>query len=669
VATRIVEQKLEWCEAKIVEFLTQNGYTVATVGSKEREIRGRYTRTDRQGMLLRPRIEVALSPLSGQKTRVYLGFHLRWLAGLIVLLMWFSIGFVPHFIVMSFAKRAGSGTFNLHLFMAALIWLPTCAWFVYCCAYRIAFPTYRMERHHDKTEQLLWEYLDPKDSHSHQIESPSLAWRFVFVFAKWAALVFVGMGVLGLITHILFTNMPGLSIKSISNFWLRVEAEVLSDFGKSGASLVFLVGGSLLLSMAGWLTSCWALPHRYHWKVRQGSLYICWWTVVSLPCVLLALYMTIPPLENASEPSALTERLVATQQSGFTGIVLFVQAVTLSSLLCLWPEDRDRANAKVFFAPPSTQYEWLSEQSLGKNIESMFKRNRLWTWTVFLLFNVLCYAGCFYLLLCLIQSTAAMFGAEWALGYVRYWPLLVPAKGEIAAAEAFLLTCIIGAPVSFSVIQTIQAYRKSRRKLALAKQLGLDIKHTHLPPRPLKCLRDRLRTDRILIVDLPDSLVNIKLEKKRLLGKCYILWVSVGARKTLSESEMEALLWHECGHAQRLYHTLCRDVISLLAPWGPRFLDLTEDLYEQEHAADLFAVENIGNVEPLKTALQKVNSQQKCLPKKNRHNKHGLLKLWDGFDFLKVIWNLDWVGYLHPNVEQRLYWLDSCEMRSGASSH
>jgi len=658
VATRIVERKLEWCEAKIVEFLTQNGYTVATVAGEKRGIQGIYTRDNKQGMLLRPRIEVALSPLSGQKTRVYLGFHLRWLAGLIVLLMWFSIGFVPHFIVMSFAKRAGSGTFNIHPFLATLIWLPTCAWFVYCCAYRIAFPTYRMERHHDKTEQLLWEYLDPKDSHSHQIESPSLAWRFVFVFAKWAALVFVGMGILGLITHILFTNVSGLSIKSISNFWLRVEAEVLSDFGKSGASLVFLVGGSLLLSMAGWLTSCWALPHRYHWKVRQGSLYICWWTVVSLPCVLLASYMTIPPLENASEPSALTERLVATQQSAFTGIVLFVQAVTLSSLLCLWPEDRDRANAKVFFAPPSTQYECLSEQSLGKNIESMFKRNRLWTWTVFLLFNVFCYAGCFYLLLCLIQSTAAMFGTEWALGYVRYWPLLVPAKGKIAAAETFLLTCIIGAPVLYSVIQVICAHRRSWKALAFTKRSGSDATRLGLPDQPLEFMRKKLRRDKILVVEVPDLSVNVKLEKKGFLKKYYLLWVSLGARKTLSESELEALLWHECAHIERVKSTIWRDIISFLAPWGPRFLDLTEDLYEDERTADLFSVGKMGSSEPLKSALQKIAKQAGKNDQFDKGRKKGIQGLRDRLNFLKVIWDLGWAGYLHPDINNRLHWLE-----------
>lgn len=669
MATRIVEQKLEWCEAKIIGFLTQNGYTVATTGDKERNIQGRYTRANRQGMLLRPRIEVALSPLPNQKTCVYIGFQLRGLAGLVVLFIWFLIGFGANLVMVGFAKRAGSWIFGLTPFLAALIWLPSCAWFAYCCVYRIAVPTHLMERHHSKTEQLLWEYLDPEDSYSHQIESSSRAWRFVFSFVKWAALLFVGIGGLGLVIHILFTNVLGLSTESISNIWFRVGIETWRDFGKSGASLIFLAGGAMLLSMAGWLTSAWALPHRYHWKVRQGSLYICWWTVVSLPCVLLALYATIPPLENASEPPALTERLMATQQSAFTGIVLFVQALALSSLLCVWPEDRDRENAKVFFAPPSTQYEWLSEQSVGKNIESMFKRHRLWTWAVFLLFNIVCYAGGFYLLFCLIESTAAMFGAKWALANIHCWPLLVQAEGKIAAAEAFLLTCLIGAPMSFSVIQMIQAYRKSRRKLTLAKRLGLDIRHTHLPPRPLECIRDRLRTDRILIVDLPDSLVNIKLEKKGLLRKYYILWVSLGARKALSESEMEALLWHECGHTQRLCYTLCRDVISLLVPWGPRFLDLTEDLYEQERAADLFAVKNIGNVEPLKTALRKVNSQQKCLPKKSRHNKHGLLKLRDGFDFLKVVWNLDWAGYLHPNVEQRLYWLEDCEMRAGMSSH
>lgn len=192
----------------------------------------------------------------------------------------------------------------------------------------------------------------------------------------------------------------------------------------------------------------------------------------------------------------------------------------------------------------------------------------------FFLFTILFHATALYLVIVLVESTAGILGAKWALARSSYWPLLINLKGSPAAVEAFLLTCLIGSPMLFSVIKTVQAYRKSQRTLAFAEKHGLALAQVHLPTQPLEFMRDKAETERIFVVYAPDLRVNVKLEKRGFLRKTYLLIVSLGARQTLSEQEMEALLWHECGHIEFVGHTLWRDISIVLAPWGPRFLDL-----------------------------------------------------------------------------------------------
>jgi len=377
----------------------------------------------------------------------------------------------------------------------------------------------------------------------------------------------------------------------------------------------------------GWMACSWALPHRFHWKVRFYLAYLCWGIVVSAPCMMILCY-GMDPASSSGVPF----------RDAAVGVVLFLQAVTLQAVLRMLPQFRNEEKAKIFYSPPSTRYETLSEKEVAKDIRWLLKKHRLWTWVTFLLFTTLFYAAALYLVIVLVESTAGIVGVRWAFARSWYWPLLVKLEGRLAAIQAFLLTCIIGSPILFSVAQAIRAKRKSLRMFAFVRKVDLDLAQERLPAQPVECMRSKLGTDRILVVEVPDLSVNVKLEKKGFLKKHYLLWLSLGARKALSGREMESLLWHECGHVELIKRNLWRDIAAILAPWGPRFLDLMEDLYEMERAADLFAVRSMGNTGPLKSALRKVRDHQRRFSQKTN--------LRDGFAFLKVVWNLARVSYL-----------------------
>jgi Zn-dependent protease with chaperone function len=147
------------------------------------------------------------------------------------------------------------------------------------------------------------------------------------------------------------------------------------------------------------------------------------------------------------------------------------------------------------------------------------------------------------------------------------------------------------------------------------------------------------------------------LEQAGVLGQKYLLWVSVGAQKGLLTDEMEALLWHECGHVALLKRLWWRELAALLTPWAPRFLDLAEDPYEDERRADSLAVQRMGSPEPLLSVLRKLKEQQRL--RDGTGYRRARPGGWRLLCWADEVWEERWVGYLHPDVEQRLRWLQA----------
>lgn len=616
MATRVIERQLDWCKVRIEEFLLENGYQAKCSKGKEKTISGKYAGADKRRMLLRSRIEVGLAPLSNRVTHVRVRFRLYLLVAFVVSFSWVLVGFAPFLIMLKLTAQDS----DLHPLWTVLGWVATAGWMLYFLVRRFALAVGALDDHMIDTEKRLWQHLDPEDLYSHEIDSASPTWRAVFSFSKWASFCLMIMGV-----------------------------GMLRD-SPSGGAYMLLIGGAVLFVTIGWVTCSLALPHRFHWKVGFYTNYLCWWVIVSAPCMMIPCYGMDPDL-----------LLGFGCQDALIGITFCLQALMLQAGLRMLPDFRDEEKARVFYSPPSARYEALSEQNVVGDIRWLLKKHRLWTWANFILFTVLFYSAALYLVTVLVESTAGILGAKWVFTRSQYWPLLVDLEGRLAAIEAFLLTCIIGSPMLFSVAQAIRALRKSMRTLAFVRETGLDLAQARLPAQPVECMRSKLGTDRILVVEVPDLLVNVKLEKKGFLKKHYLLWLSLGAQKALSGREMESLLWHECGHAELIKCNLWRDIAAILAPWGPRFLDLMENLYEKERAADLFAVHSMGNTGPLKSALRKVRNHQRRFSRKTKSQERGIHNLRDGFAFLKVVWNLDWVGYVHPNIDQRLHWLEEWE--------
>jgi hypothetical protein len=253
---------------------------------------------------------------------------------------------------------------------------------------------------------------------------------------------------------------------------------------------------------------------------------------------------------------------------------------------------------------------------------------------------------------------AGLFGSSRALYSSWYWPLLIPAEGRIAGIQAIVLTCLMGAPLAVSVAQIVRGRLKLWRKWRLSRVLVRDPRELGLPGEPLASLKQELKTDSLDVALLPVSRINMQIERVAVFKRKYLLWTSLGARKNLSIEELEALLWHECGHAALVKRTVWRELVVLFAPWTARFTDLAEDLYERERQADLYGVRKMGTAKPLMSALQKLKEQEKLFNKSKAQTRGNHTHRWISMDALRMIWDLSWAGYLHPDVGQRLRWLE-----------
>jgi len=652
MATHIVERDLKFCSLETKRVLAELGYHLQSHQATDGQVTGTYGKVNKKGLLFRPLVRIDIKRFCKDTTQVDFRPVPQWGAYIALFSVWLFLVLVPMCAIglgFRWSLPGGSHLSFGQAYIASMVW-------VLICTYYFWSRLFAVEKEWADVERSLWEQLNTNGQVSHEIKGSFVAEFGVIRLVRVILLCPAIIGGLILLMRCLLP-LPGRtedtapSSQAIS-LWLQALKLLLEHDGISIGLALLLLGGILSIPF-GWLASSYPLPHRYHWKVKFYGTYACWMLIISMPGLLFVLHVC--KLDYETFPWMWPLQQVIQRTTIF--VILAFQGLLLTVLLRIAPETRNDEEAELYYAPPSTRYEDASGPSTEKHLQRNLKRQRVWTWANFFLYSIFCYSSIAYLVTTLFECVVAIMGGQWALARFWRWPLLIHFGGTAAAVEGLLFTCLIGTPMCSSIILAIKSYRRSMRTSALADEIGQSVFDAHLPLRPLKCIVNKLGMDRLVVIETPDTSVNLSIRKLGVWKKRYILSVSLGARKRLCEAEMEALLWHECAHVELLSHNIFRDIVGLLTPWGPRFLDLAEDLYEEERNADLFVVQKMGNAQPLNSALKKIDEYERNLTKKKKGDRGDSRSLRDNLGYLKVIWSLGWAGYLHPEARQRLRWL------------
>jgi Zn-dependent protease with chaperone function len=633
MSTRIVEQDLTWCRSRVVEVLTECGFSPDSAETETSLIRARYTRVPKGSLLYRPKAKIRLSRVPEHSTSVEVSFSLR--LGLMALLVAIrAVTGLGFFLVVGLILPNRLGLPN------HISWVPfvvSAAWALFFIG-RGAYASEAVEKYCRRVETSIWERVDPDSRVSHEVSNPSPSERKFFSAEMSLSL---GMTLTGGV--LLVTNIP------------------LLDMIRRGAGVLLLVGGISLLLLYGLVTWSHKLPHRYHWKLRFAATYMNWWLVVCFP-VLALMGLTFVRAWSRSlfgEPSfSRAGRLFLTAALGAVVVAYGVLVVAIVRVLM---KGRRRENVAPYFEPPSARWEAFSEEQSTSHVKSVRNLHILWTWAVFLTLTLVWYVAAGYLAVTFVGTAAGSLGAPWALALSRFWPVVLPSHARAEAVQALVLACLAGAPLGMTVALAARGRLRLRKRFKLGLELAGSSEALGLPEPPLAHLKRELKADALRVALVPAPGINMQVERSALFNKEYLLWVSVGAKKKLSQQEMEALLWHECGHAAFIKKTAWREIVSLIAVWAPRFLDLAEDLYDQERRADLYAVRKMGTAQHLSSALLALQGQETLFNERTEKPYHVDPHQWFSGEALKMIWSLGWVGYLHPDLRQRLQWLEACE--------
>ncbi|RKY12751.1 MAG: hypothetical protein DRP65_00075 [Planctomycetota bacterium] len=662
MATRIVEREIVWCRSKLITALAESGYSVEPQGPDDQRIRAKYTKKGMYNMLYRPQVCVEMATFNPRATQISVCFERQWVLEIAFIASVILLGLLQIPLMARVNSKILAEERSIWYWLIGGIWL---IWPGLLAFWGLVIVPQGMNRHCTKVEHLLWERLDSDGSISHEIVLPSRAdmWYWCTIHRLSLGITIAG-GMLLVTSSLLpaYESVMGTKwVLSRAPFIVHFLWFLLRPVGR-WIGLVFLLGGGFNLAVSGWIMSVCALPHRYHWKTRFQGTYGVWCQMVCVPALMVLMYGFGRYL--LSLPSAAAEDVVRVFQMAVVIFILLSQGLSLRFLLKTLPELEGVRRLGDYYAAPSTRYESLSEQNDAEDFQRAVQRHRFWTWTNLLVFTAFCYSGAVYLSITLVESVAGAFGVTWALGCWWHWPLIVPLRGRGAAIEAFLLTCLIGAPLAMTIVQAIREHLAMQRKVRFGRQAGKSLEMSDLPNEPLDCLRSTLKVDVLQVALVPVPRINMEVERAAALKRKYLLWITVGAQKDLSREELEALLWHECGHATLMKKSTWRELFAIFAPWAPRFMDLAEDLYEQERQADLYAARKIGTAQPLMSALQKLKEQEIFIDAKKQRLQGRHMRRGGSADILKMIWNLGWAGYLHPDVDQRLLWLQ--EQQTGS---
>lgn len=641
MATRVVEREYEWCRSQSVQILTENGHQVDSDGVPDGIMQATCVVADKKRMTYPPRMRTELTSISPRLTRVAISFPIR--RGFVVHGIAWIMTVLALFLAVAFMGLAldwqAVTTHRILLFSAAAVWITASLGIGSGVIHSDVTQGDRQQ-----IEQSVWEVLDPDGSVSHQIVEPYPSWLTLCRAVRWSSLCLLVIGALLLLGSCFLPTTESL-IKSdrtvgMSPLALSILTLILPSNG-TPLGLLFLLC-IVPLVMSEWLLCSWRLPHRYHWKVRLWVVYICWYCVLWCPGFFWISYGT---------SAGFIQFLLVI-------MVLFGQAASFVCLLAIVPEYRRRGGRGDPFEAPSARYESLSEEVSDKELRRLLNHHRFWTWTSFILFTALCYLAAAYLTVTLVEGVAGILGASWALGRSGHWPLLVPTQGRGAAVQAVVFTCLMGLPLATSVAWLARWRLRLGSRWALGREIAGEAEDLGLPNGPLYCLRGQLAANVLRVAVLPTLDINMEVERTSLAKREYLLWITSGALKNLSSEEIEVLLWHECGHASLVKRTVWREVAAFVAPWAPRFLDLAEDLYEWEREADCYAARKMKTAQPLVSALQKLKEQEIQYKQNRQRSQEADGNRWFSWDSLRIIWDFGWAGYLHPDVEQRLRWLE-----------
>jgi hypothetical protein len=633
VSTRVVEQELSWCSSKVEEFLAEHHYLLERTGPKGELLTGKYLGPEKHRMLYQPVVEVDFVSISPGATHVGVTFLGRWALIVRRLGFWCLVGFGPILVAAGIHPREARW-----VFLWGVAFLASAAWLLFVII-RVMLAGEAVDRHTKKVERQLWNTLDPDGTVSHQIVELSRTELNFFRALKWGSLCLGGIICFTIVVVVL----------------LAISEPLICIMGITVVGAVFYV---LLLApfSFGWFSSSFSLPHRYHWKARFGVAYTNWWLIVCIPVLTLAgigfLRALSLSLFGPQSVRGFAYPLLVVSMLGFIGVFGIFALFAVRAVQRKSSSDVSR----VYFGAPSMRYEMLSTQLSTSDFQHLLKRHRFWTWAVFLHLTSVWYVAAGYVVVVLIEAVSGIFGAQWAIAQSWYWPVIVPMDSPGLSLQIATLVFLAGLPLFIIVTRSVRGQLNMKRRLNVGQVLAEGCTELGLPKGPLDFLKRKLEADKLQVALVPISEIDVRLERTAIFKKHYLLWVSVGARKQLSEKEIEALLWHECGHAD-LVKRKGRKIAAVLAPWAPGFLDLAEDLYEEERAADHYAVEKLGAPKHLTLALQKLKKQRR--PMREKEPEAGGDRLtFLSWETVKALWSLKWVGYLHPDVDQRLRWLE-----------
>jgi hypothetical protein len=658
VTTRIVEKDIGFCQSRVMAALNEGGYRLNSYDRQDSKIlKGIYGQPKKIGFYYPPKMRVELTAVSAKLTRVSAYFQVRW-------------GFVVHCTVLALLTLL---PFIIRVLLTEITLEINVFWIVLGAGWIITFVIVGSvairseisEHHKMNLKRMIWEHLDPEGGISHEVAEPSPFMVYFFRITKWISLCLAIVGLILLMISTSLANPHSMENHTWQQYHSSDYKVLLRYMLPSCApvfSIIVLFSGIYFLS-SGWVTCSWGLPHRYHWKGRHYATYLCWYAAAVLPGLFLIFAIQSQAmLLPESNLNFISEASIKQLKSLVIVMVLVLQGVVVFALLRLVPGYKMLAGYANLYSKPSTRYEILTEEGAKKDVSDLFKKHKFWTWVNFLSFTILCYLVAIYLALVFTEGVAGIFGTSWPLTHSWYWPLVLPVSGFGASVQAMIFSCLMGLPIFISIVQFVRGRLGLRKKLGLALDFSKDCDKLGLPTVPTASLKKEINANLLRVALIPTLGINIQIERTALFKKEYLLWLTVRAKNDLSNKELEALLWHECGHAELLRRSFWREIVAFLSPWAPRFLDLGEDLYEHERQADIYAAQKMGTAVYLISALGKIEETQRLLRKRTQprdSSSHG----WLSLDSLKMIWNLGWTGYLHPGVDQRLNWLEHWERR------
>jgi Zn-dependent protease with chaperone function len=648
MATRIVERGVQECRSEAQALLEERGYAVRSHEDRDDVVlTGDYVQKDRQGMLWRPFVEVRFGAPPGGKTCVAFSALPRWglMAG--VAAFWVSLGCVPLVVFCIVTWHAGRDFAAAHIWWFRAGAAFSFVWLVTLTCGKGQRGASAFDDHLKALELALWDRLDPDGSASYEISSQSQAeltfWRGIRKISFYSV-------ILGALLWLSSYFVPASSSFAESlleqkdrwvQFVMLLWVHLLGIIEK-GIGLLMLILGGVIWVYCNWLIRSWYLPHRYHWKARLYVACADWWTVTSLPILILAPNL----VPSSSEGAFALVRPIAVAS------VLFLQGLMLASMLGLLRTADERRHAAGSYDAPSTRYEETGTSTVS--VDGLRAKHRAWTWATSILLGVLFYGAAGVVVSAAIQSTGLMWGAPWA-GEGRCIPFVLPLGRRGIAIQGLVFTALMATPLAITIVQIVRLRLRLHGRLRLVRLLARPPEDLCLPTQPLQHLREQLRARLLHVALLPTPTISVSIESVSVRGHEYVLCVSSGALSSLSKEEVESVLWHECSHAHLVRQSRLRSLALLLMPWAPRLLDLAEDLYEEERRADAYAVQKMGGAQVLLSSLGKMMAEQETT---ERLRKTPLPAARISWGALRTIGEPGWAGYLYPDIEQRIRWLE-----------